>query len=376
MRQRVGLIILLLGLATAGVAGEQATPPRDLSQPPASSRSGDAGPDQRGPFGGPAHPVDWRQVIRMFRERDLPQIQALRVPSLEGLPLDQRNCIALEAASSLSMAEYIGAIGDDKLWEHFTKHEEYSPAEVECRRQWFINMHAAEVVRDLAEKRLIDDPRVLPYLIEGLSHPDRFSVGQKCFYALTYLTRHRSGEVHWARQVEDPKRQEEITSWWREWWRTHQGKHPVFDVEVEERARTEVLEVARAIEAEVKPRYPELSMFSTPETLRLQWSTRFFQIEYNPRRYARIPPLPVTYEDLPWLHISARLQSQDLAGTLWSGEKAPAPPAELAEHVSTVYSRVLDGTDIVVEVVAASEDEGLMRDLQRALAARQGTPTD
>lgn len=344
MRQRVGLIILLLGLGTAGVAQCEG---------------------------------DWQEAVLMFRQRNLAQLQKLSPRSIEGLSLEQRNAVSLAAAQSLSIAEQLQAVGDDRLWEHLAKPPaEESPAEAECRRQWGINMCAAELLRHLAEKRLVDDPCLLPYLIEGLSHPDRFSVGQKCFYALTYLTRHRSGEVHWARLVEDRKRQEEITSWWREWWRTHQGKHPVFDVELEGRARTEVLEVARAIEAEVKPYHPELSMFSTPEALRLEWSIRFFRIEYNPRLYALVTPLPVVRDDLPWLHISARLQNQDLSGTLWSDDEAPTPPAELEEHVATVYSRALDGTDIVVEVDVASKDERLIRDMQSALATRQCTATD
>jgi len=374
VKLRAVLFIAALGLAAAGVAGQQATTQRDLSQLPTSSRSGDAGPAQRAPLGGLAHPVDWRRVVRMFRDRDLTQIQALRPRSIEGLPLDQRNCIALEAARSLSIAEYIGAIGDDTLWEHFARPQaEDSPAEAECRRQWGINMSAAELLRHLAENRLIDDPRVVPYLIEGMSHPDRFSVGQKCFYALAYLTRHKSGEVYWARLVEDRERQEEITSWWRDWWPRHQGKHPVFDLEVEGRARAEVLRVARAIEMQVKPCHPELWLFSIPEVLALRWSSRFFQIEYNPRLYALVTPLTVDRDDLPWVHISSRLQTQDLSGTLWSEAEAPTPPVELRGQEIVVYSRVLDGTDIVVEVLAASMNEGLIRDLNAALADTHGT---
>jgi hypothetical protein len=131
-----------------------------------------------------------------------------------------------------------------------------------------------------------------------------------------------------------------------------------------------VLRVARRIEMQVKPYHPELSLFSTPEVLALEWSSPFFRIEYNPRLYALFTPLTVDRDDLPWVSISGRLQSQDLSGTLWSEDEAPTPPAELQEHVVTVYSRVLDGTDIVVEVLAASRDEGLIRDLQAALASR------
>jgi len=317
--------------------------------------------------------VNWRRVVHALEGRDLGQIQELCPGSVEHLSLDQRNAIALAAAKSLSIAQYIDAIGESRLWEHFTTPPaEDSPREAECRRQWGINMAAAELLRHLAEKRLINDPRVLPYLIEALDHPDRFSVGQKCFYALGYLTRHTSGEVYWARLVEDEKRHKEVVLWWQGWWSKNRGRHPVFDAEVERRARAEVIRVARQIEREVKPHRAELSLFSLPKNLVLRWPRLLFEIEYNPRLWSLAPPLNVDRDSLPWVHISCRFQSEDLpAEAPWAAKETPTPPGELREPVRAVYFRALEGTDIVVEVLAASKDEGLIAALCAALDARR-----
>lgn len=64
--------------------------------------------------------VDWRRAVHAFEGRDLGQIQELRPGSVEHLSPDQRNAIALAAARSLSIADYIDAIGESRLWEHFT----------------------------------------------------------------------------------------------------------------------------------------------------------------------------------------------------------------------------------------------------------------
>ena len=77
------------------------------------------------------------------------------------------------------------------------------------------------------------------------------------------------------------------------------------------------------------------------------------------------------------LHISCRFQSEDLpAEAAWAAKETPTPPGELRAHVRAVYFRALEGTDIVVEVLAASKDEGLIAALRAALGARRSVPPD
>jgi len=339
MKARAAITAMVLALAATGVADESA---------------------------------GWHGIVELFRDRDLIAIQHINTGAIEALPLEQRNAIALAAARSLAIADYLYAVGDPPVPQCFTSPPaDDNPAKAECRRQWGINSSAAELLRHLAERRLIDDPRLLPYLIEGLDHPDRSSVGQKCFYALSYLTRHRSGDAYWARMVADERKHREIVRWWQDWWDRCSDKHPVFNAEAESLSRAEVLGAARRIEEQVKPHHPELSLFSVPDELTPQLSSRFFQIEYNPWCYSLVPPAMVDRGNLPWLCISSRFQSQDLSSDVTWPESAPTPPPALARRMVMIHSMVLPGTDIVVEVVAASEDEGLMSDLRTELAGIQ-----
>ena len=307
-------------------------------------------------------------AVKLFEARDLDGLQKLRPQSLEGLPLDQRNRVALAAAKSLGIEEYLGAIKRDEIPKHFTKPPaQDSPAEAECRKQWGINTAAAELLQHLAGKRLVNDSRLLPHLIAGLDHPDRFWVGQKCYYALGSLARHESGSVYWSRMVEDPKQHAEIVSWWKNWWDRNKDRHPVFDEEVEKRAREEVLRLARVIEEKVKPGRRELALFTAPRELPLRWQVPFFDVNYSPALLAT-PPLKVARDRLPWLDISCRFQSADLP----PAAEAPSPPPELKGREEAVYSKVLDGTDLIVEVLAASKDSALIKDLAAALAKAPG----
>ena len=312
--------------------------------------------------------INANAVVKAFANRDLKLIQNLRPQEIEKLPLKERNAVALAAAKSLPIKDYIEVIGTNSIHKCFTKPPvQDSPKEAECRRQWGINMSAAELLRHLSEKRMVDDPSLLPYLIEALDHPDRSFVGQKCFNALTYLTRHTSGNVYWARLVEDEKKHEEISSWWTRWLENNKDKHPVFDTKIEQQARMEFMRLAEQIENELKPLYPSLSMFSAPKDLPLLWSSHLFHVEYNPRCYA-LGPSTVDHDELPWIHIRCELLSKELSpGAAWAKKEIPTPPVELKNLKETVYSEVLPKTDILIEVLVASTDEQLIKDLRSAL---------
>ncbi len=320
-------------------------------------------------------PIDFRSVLKMFQQRDLVSLQNLRPQALEDLPLEERNQIALAATESLSIEPYIKAIGNESLYKHFTKPPALdSPLEAECRKQWGINGNAAEMLRHLAEKRLINDPQILPYLIAGLDHPDRFQVGQKCFYALENLTRRESGAVYWARLVNDEKRHAKISKWWRAWWKSNRKEHPVFDTEIEEQARATVLHLASIIGDELKPRFPELSLFETPKSLPLRWQRPLFYVEYNPWSWSLTPGSfnGIHRDRLPWILISCRFQSEGLNDTS-TPEDRLQPPQRIRSYRTTCYSERIQGSDLLVEVQAASENEAFMAAIRSVFAEKFNT---
>lgn len=319
--------------------------------------------------------IDLQAVVRMYEERDLKRIQSTPPQALETLSLEQRNRAALVAAKSLSINQYIEAIGDDSIHKHFTKPSaQDSPAEAECRRQWGINTSAAELLRHLSEKRMINDPAVLPYLIDALNHPDRNFVGQPCFHALQYLTYHESGHAYWARLVEDAKRHAQVLSWWKGWWEENRHKHPVFEREVEGRLRLLVLDIAKTISTELKPIHPQLSEFSVPKQLRLHAPpSPLFHIEYNPRLLANIHPHGLDRDHLPWLYIKCEFKTPDLAAPPGWRRDERLPPLELRDHIRKVFYCEIDGTDIVISVKLASEQRDLIKNMERVLKRKKTT---
>ena len=319
--------------------------------------------------------ISGSDVVNMFEKRDLKAIQRTRPQSLEKLSLTERNQAALAAAKSLSIKEYIGAIGTNSINKHFTKPPaQDSPEEAECRTQLGINWSAASLLQHLAEKRMIDDPKILPYLITALDHPDKNWVGQKCFYALKSLTRQTSGGIYWARLVENQEKHAEISKWWNNWWDRIKDKHPVFDKDLEERARAEVLRLSGLIEKELKPKFPELSLFQSPPTLPLRWQRPLFYIEYNPGNWSLAIDSfrGMDRKRLPWILISCRFDSQGQKDT-WEQEERLQPPKALQKNVTRCYVGSIAGTDLSVEVMAASENGTLITQIQSVLKTNRDT---
>jgi len=305
----------------------------------------------------------------LFEQRDLLALQRLPAAEVEHLSPSERNAVALAAAQALTIKGYARALGGQSPNRRFTQPEARdSPAEAECRRQWGINMRSAELLRGLAEKRLIDEALVLPHLIEALEHPDRHFVGRDSFYALQHLTRRSSGEDYWGRGVPDGASHRRINRWWREWWERNQLKRPVFDLELEAAARREVLRLSRIIDDRLKPTFPELALFEVPDELALRWQRPLFHVEYDPGEGA-VPVGPgVLPERLPWVLVSCQFRTEELPRR--PGAPEPQPPPRLRGCVRTCYSRVLLNSDLVVEVKLASSNPALMTALRLALSER------
>ncbi len=309
--------------------------------------------------------VNVHEVLRLFKERDLIPIQHLSVRLIEALPLEERNRIALAAAESLGIEACRPHLASQTLLEYLTTPtKDDSVEKAECRRQWGINTSSAELLRHMADKRVINDPRIIPFLIQGLDHPDRSSVGQKCYYALARLTGRQPGYQYWSRRGKDDQWHAEITAWWKRWWKQNHDKHPVFDTEIEARVKEEMLRLAARIETDLKPVHPELELFRAPAELSLHWGEPMFDITYTPEFYAGFAPgeaesilrFKRAGRPLPRIVIRDRFQFQALPA---ERKEDQTPPPNL--HVCE--TRVIDGTDLVVEVLATSTNAQLMRDL-------------
>lgn len=309
--------------------------------------------------------VDVQEVLRIFKERDLIPIQHLNVRLIKALPLEERNRIASAAAESLGIEACRPHLGRQTLLEYLTTPaKDDSVEKAECRRQWGINTSAAELLRQMADGRAINDPRIIPFLIQGLDHPDRSSVGQKCYYALARLTGRQPGYEYWSRLGKDDQWHAEITAWWKRWWKQNQNKHPVFDTKIEARVRDEMLRLAAWIETDLKPVHPELELFRAPAGLSLHWGEPMFDITYTPQFYAGFAPgeaesiqrFKRAGRPLPWIVIRDRFQFPALPSER-KEDTTPAPNLQVCE------SRVINGTDLVVEVLASSTNAQLMRDL-------------
>lgn len=305
-------------------------------------------------------------ILQAFEQRDGLFISRLHIREMEALPLEARNQVALAAARSLSIKEYLDRVRDTPSGLDLTiPGNEDSPEKAEYRRQWGINRSAAGILRDLSEKRLINDPRVLPLLIDALEHPER-AVAGPCYQALEDLTRHPCDDKHWTRGEWDQARHARIVTWWREWWKQNKDRHPVFDLDLEERARSQVLRLSQIVEREIKPQYAELNMFRTPE-LPLRWQTPIFFIDYNPQMWSLTIgqfPTSVRTRMLPRILISCRFQSTELNAVPSGTELDRMTPDNLKDKVEMCFARELPGTDVILEVKAAAHRPELIEDLK------------
>ncbi len=309
------------------------------------------------------------RYVHMFEGRNLTHMAKIRLEDIKSLPLEERNRVAVAAAKCISIKGVTGVDNERRYLQQYP--EKLSPEETEYRRkQWErgLNSCSAGFIRRLAEKRLINDSRILPYLIEGLDHPEGSWIPDYCLGSLQDLTHHSSGQYYSGSFRDNKERRLEVSTWWQHWWEKNKNNHPVFDSELENRARAEVMELAQLIDTKLKGRFPELEFFKVPETLPLQWGISVLRIDYSPSNWS-LPPFHsglVKRELLPWILISCRFRSEDLPIYGPYRDKLEPTP-EFLQHARTLYSNVLEGSDLIIEVRAASKDQKLMAEMELIL---------
>lgn len=318
---------------------------------------------------------EFQQFKEILARQDLTalrRIQRINRSRYETWNQKQRDEIALILAQNLKIRSLLESL-EDQQWREIRSSQQWSqfvgkqPQDGPVRIRWGINAAAAGTLNYLARKRLITEPRVIPYLIEALEHPDQGSIRRDAFGALSHLTRHSTGLHYFSFSRRDPEKDRQLIGWWKRWWEANQDKHPVFEPALEQEARSEVLRLARTIEQELKPRYrDELRYFRTPEKpLGFGYPHLLFHLEYNPRMLAWHIPA-VNNPPPPWLLILCRFGTEEPKAPDPRPE-VPKPPKELEHLVKTVYARELDGTDVLVTVSVASSNKGLANDLEKTL---------
>lgn len=199
------------------------------------------------------------------------------------------------------------------------------------------------------------------------------STRSQAYEALSLEHRNRAAVVaanaYWGRMVEDAKRHDQVSAWWRDWWNANKNKHAVFDREVEERVRILVLDLAETIESELKPMHRQLPKFLVPEQVRLHSRpSPLFDVEFNPWFSASASSEGLHRDNWPWLYISCEFQTSDLAEPPdWQRRDERLPPQHLRDHVTKAFNCQLDGTDIAIKVKAAAKDVELVKSIQRVL---------
>ena len=308
----------------------------------------------------PPGPVTVDEVRRLYQERNLIGLQqVMRVAFVKDLPLADRNAIALLAAQNLEIKDYL----KDAVFTDFHAFlREKTQVNDPIRIQWGINMTSAALVRDLSYPRLISEPRVIPYLIAALDHPDRGFVGRDCHSALRSLTRHRVGDRYFSTGQKDPALCARIVAWWRDWWKANQDRHPVFDLALEDTARTRVLEILRLIEKEVKPRYWQFGLFPVPKD-RLTFSDTppLYDYSYDPDVMAIPIARAGRARPLTWLQVRVEFGTPPMVDNDPRAGALARRPAEesLRDRVEDIYAERLEGTDVVITVSLATTDDDL-----------------
>jgi hypothetical protein len=264
----------------------------------------------------------------------------------------QNNALALEAAKKLSIS--------------FSEQE---------------NCRAAATLNQLCQSGLVTDPRVIPYLIDALKLPDHRSdhlmIGQTALESLCMITRRmRLGVKGWPPRrnppVDNSTNLTHIISWWENWWKDNENKHPVYDAEIDQTVTNAFLNVEKIIEEKIKPEYPELVFFKAGANSFIPMPPRYsvsslYEYQYEPYNYDQGVYNPSSgkmyrWDELPWLEIKCRFDDEEMAGY-----PVHHPPESLEKYLTTVYSKKIEDLSIFIQVRIASSNTALVDDLKKAL---------
>ena len=141
----------------------------------------------------------------------------------QSMPSQQRACVD-DLARSLSPAPTYNDILPYLTKDRLGNYQLGKQPPPEISEPMYINELAARGLRDLTVENLVDDPKVIPPLIECADHPEP-SIATNCGLALSNLTRRAYSGADVTRWT--PHRP--FVDEWRAWWEVLKHGHPVFD---------------------------------------------------------------------------------------------------------------------------------------------------
>jgi hypothetical protein len=325
-------------------------------------------------------PADTRQAAvvhsraeleKMFNDPDLWVENKMR-PTMDALSPSERDEIAMIAAERLSL----GDIGKGTTAADWKAEFLNLPENAMLRERWSENRHAGELLSYASEKQYITDASVIPYLIDAVDHPDTSCVGN-VFGALARLTRHRTG---YRGVAQSGKMDDAAEVWWRDWWEANRNKHPVFDLDLEKRTKTEWLRVSTLIESSMAGEFAVFGAYHVGkmETAAVAGdSSPLFDLCYEPCLFANMwwgaGPRP---DDNLWISVSAGFCSCDLPESQRGWAREESKPRAVKLPVGTIYNRVLPGTDVAIRVRVATDSEAIVSALTKALQSHGMTDSD
>lgn len=221
---------------------------------------------------------------------------------------------------------------------------------------------AVMALRSLTMLRVVNEPQIIPHLIDALDH--RYEgVAKLAHETLRLLTRRLWFAGNPSKRVYH-EFDEQLKVWWKEWWRQNKDKHPVFDVPLEDRAKSEVKRIALSIE-NLKPKYSELAMFNLPEDLRYSYTLPMFRIESNPaNRSVSVPGLDLKKQ--AFVEVVCNFESTDPDGKT-VGERDGDHRVTYPSNIVDVFYQKLEGTDIFVRVRVGTSNTNLIENLKSTL---------
>ena len=286
------------------------------------------------------------------------------------LPESQRNSLLLAAAKTFAVR------GDYPEWITATNWDKFVVETLHYRvsRETDMKRWAALLFYFISQHMMTTNAEVIPYLIEGLAHPDH-PIASRCWRALYEWTGHSSGEGVLSRLPGGPLeslRQPSI-DWWRKWWGQNKNKHPILDRSLEERVWREFVRTARKV-GDLPPEFgPEMAPYAPPtdEPIKLDYINPLFTLPletylndwWSPRRYLLVNGTwtNVLVHEV-YLLVHAGFKTKDIAA---GPSREKANPLSKKAPLEEVFSGVLKGTDIAVEVKVATEDVRLVRALKK-----------